>query len=64
MVKNKWHFLLEPYMMFPNMQGTTGLGDLPNAEVDENAEIFLKIFNSVQCCTLKQSKDSGLSVLI
>ena len=41
MVKNKWHFLLEPYVMFPNMQGTTGLGDLPNAEVDENAgDIF------------------------
>jgi hypothetical protein len=40
-IKNKWHFLLEPYMMFPNMSGTTGLGDLPNASVDENpGDIF------------------------
>jgi len=38
---NKWHFLLEPYMMFPNMHGTTGLGGLPNAQVDENpGDIF------------------------
>lgn len=40
-VKNKWHFLVEPYVMFPNMHGTTGLGGLPNAAVDENAgDIF------------------------
>ena len=26
-VKSKWQFLLEPYMMFPNMSGTSGLGD-------------------------------------
>ena len=40
-VKNMWHFLLEPYLMFPNMHGTTGLGGLPNAEVDEDpGDIF------------------------
>ena len=40
-VKSKWQFLLEPYMMFPNMSGTSGLGDLPNASVDENrGDIF------------------------
>lgn len=33
---NKWSFILEPYLMFPNMQGTTGIGALPDAEVDEN----------------------------
>jgi hypothetical protein len=39
--KSKWHFLLEPYIMFPNMHGTTGLGGLPNAQVDENpGDIF------------------------
>jgi len=28
-------------MMFPNMHGTTGLGDLPNAQVDEDpGDIF------------------------
>jgi hypothetical protein len=40
-VKTKWHFLLEPYIMFPNMHGTTGMGGLPNAQVDENpGDIF------------------------
>jgi len=39
--KKKWQFLLEPYIMFPNMNGTAGLGSLPNASVDENpGDIF------------------------
>src|SRR5688572_22487591 len=34
-------YLLEPYLMFANMKGTIGLGNLPNAEVDEEAsDIF------------------------
>ena len=38
---NKWHFLIEPYMMFPNMHGTVGLGNLPDASVDETpGDIF------------------------
>ena len=38
---HKWRFLLEPYIMFPNMNGTAGLGGLPNASVDENpGDIF------------------------
>ena len=37
----QWKFLLEPYLMFPNMKGTIGLGNLPNAEVDEDiSDIF------------------------
>lgn len=39
---NKWHFLLEPYIMFPNMNGTVGVGDLPNAHPDENAADIFK----------------------
>jgi len=40
-VKSKWHFLLEPYIMFPNMHGSMGLGALPNAQVDEDpGDIF------------------------
>src|SRR6185369_17391071 len=40
-MKSKWRFLLEPYIMFPNMHGTTGMGGLPNAQVDENpGDIF------------------------
>ena len=38
---NKWTFLVEPYIMFPNMNGTVGLGILPDAEIDANtSDIF------------------------
>ncbi|HSD06905.1 hypothetical protein [Flavobacterium sp.] len=30
----KWHYLVQPYVLFPNMTGTVGLGSLPNAELD------------------------------
>jgi hypothetical protein len=37
----RWEFLIEPYLMFPNMNGTVGLGVLPEAEVDASiADIF------------------------
>lgn len=40
-IPRKWQFLLEPYMMFPNMNGTVGLGALPDADVNENpGDIF------------------------
>lgn len=42
---NKWHLLLEPYLMLPNMHGTSGLGDLPDAEVNEDPS---DIFSHVQ----------------
>jgi hypothetical protein len=29
-----WEFLIEPYLMFSNMKGTIGLGELPDGEVD------------------------------
>jgi hypothetical protein len=39
-----WHFLIEPYAMFPNMQGETGVGDLPPAPVDQDPQdIFEKL---------------------
>ena len=39
--KKKWNFLLEAYMMFPNMKGTTGVGTLPDASMDVDAgDIF------------------------
>ena len=43
--KKKWHYLVQPYLMFPNMNGEVGLGDLPNAPVDANAS---DIFNHLQ----------------
>jgi len=36
-----WHWLAEPYVMFPNMKGDVGLADLPQASVDANpSDIF------------------------
>jgi hypothetical protein len=38
---SKWHFLAEPYLLFPNMKGTIGLGNLPDASLDLNVgDIF------------------------
>ena len=36
-----WEFLIEPYLMFPNMNGTVGIGELPDGEVDASiGDIF------------------------
>lgn len=36
-----WKFLIEPYLMFPSMSGTTGIRELPPIEVDANtSDIF------------------------
>jgi hypothetical protein len=40
-----WHFLVEPYVMFPNMKGETGIGDLPPLHVDEDPQ---DIFDNLQ----------------
>jgi len=40
----KWHYKVEPYMMFPNMNGSTGVEALPLAEVDASvSDIFSKL---------------------
>ncbi len=39
--KDQWSFLIEPYMLFPNMKGSVGLGVLPDAPIDANTnDIF------------------------
>ena len=36
-----WKFLIEPYLMFPSMSGTSGIRELPPIEVDANtSDIF------------------------
>ena len=40
-----WHFLVEPYVMFPNMKGETGIGELPPVHVDEDPQ---DIFDNLQ----------------
>lgn len=40
----KWQFLVEPYVLFPNMNGTTGVGNLPDVTVDANpGDIFSRL---------------------
>jgi len=40
----RWKFLVEPYLMFPNMKGTVGVGDLPDGKVDASiGDIFEKL---------------------
>lgn len=39
--KSDWKFLVEPYMMFPNMNGNLGLGDLPDASLDASSSDIL-----------------------
>jgi hypothetical protein len=40
----KWNYRIEPYMMFPNMSGQTGIAGLPLADVDASAsDIFSKL---------------------
>jgi hypothetical protein len=37
----KWRFLVEPYLMGPNMKGTVGIGSLPDVDVNANVgDIF------------------------
>src|SRR3954470_3421061 len=39
-----WHYLVQPYAMFPNMQGETGIANLPPVRLDENpGDIFANL---------------------
>jgi len=34
----RWHYLFEPYLMIPNMNGDIGLGDLPPVHINEGPD--------------------------
>ena len=36
--KSEWTYIVEPYLVFPNMNGTVGLADLPEVTVDANTK--------------------------
>ena len=37
----RWHYLVQPYVMFPNMKGETGIRNLPPVHIDESpSDIF------------------------
>jgi hypothetical protein len=40
----RWRFLVEPYLMFPQMKGTLGVGTLPDADLNASAnDIFSRL---------------------
>jgi hypothetical protein len=42
--EKKWEILIEPYVMFPNMTGETGVRNLPSVDVDANvSDIFSRL---------------------
>ena len=41
----RWQFLLEPYVMLPNMKGETGIGNLAPVKVDQDPQ---DIFDNLQ----------------
>ena len=44
-VDGQWHYLVQPYVMFPNMKGETGIGDSMRVHVDEDPQ---DIFDNLQ----------------
>ena len=43
--KSKWHFLVQPYLMYASMNGQVGLGELPDADINPSAS---DIFSNLQ----------------
>jgi hypothetical protein len=41
----QWHYLVQPYAMFPNMKGETGIANVPTIPVDEDPQ---DIFDHLQ----------------
>jgi hypothetical protein len=59
---NRWEFLVEPYLMFPNMKGTVGIGTLPDGEVDAGSkDIFGRLQSGFMLFTEVQNGTWALS---
>ena len=56
-VKNKWNFLIEPYLMFPNIKGTTGVGTLPDAELEADQDDIFSNFKMGAILYFEMAKD-------
>ena len=42
---NEWSYVVEPYIMFPNMSGATAIGNLPELNVEVSSD---QIFNNLK----------------
>ncbi len=51
-----WHFLIAPYIMFANVYGTEGIGNLPNITVDQNPG---DVFNHLNFGAMVYAQASG-----
>lgn len=59
---SKWNFLIEPYLMVPNMDGSVGLGRLPDVSVDANSsDIFSHLEMAAMLYGEAYSKDWAIS---
>ena len=56
-IKQKWKFLGEIYMMFPNMKGTVGAGTLPDADLDASVSDVFSHFRFGTMAYFELSKD-------
>ncbi len=54
---SRWHFRVEPYMMFPNMSGNTGVGLLPLVSVDAGSSDILSKLHMGGMLNLEAAND-------
>ena len=58
----RWHFLVEPYLMFPTMDGTAGIGTLPDADFRLGTrDIFSKLQSGFMLNVEAQNGTWGVS---
>lgn len=59
---SKWNFLIEPYLMAPNMEGNVGVGKLPDVSVDaSSSDIFSHLEMAAMLYGEAYSKDWAIS---
>lgn len=58
--KSDWNYLIEPYLLFPNMRGTVGLADLPEVSVDASTNAIFGHLKMGAMFMLKPLMTNGL----
>jgi hypothetical protein len=53
----KWAFLVEPYLIIPNIKGTTGVGSLPDVELNADPGEIFSHFKIAAILYLEMAKD-------
>ncbi len=61
---HKWSWLIEPYLMFPNLNGKVGVETLPDVSVDANASDIFSHLKMVAVVYAEARKGDWPSILI